>query len=73
MAYTTASHIDHDGFLSGIVKGVREFVSAWLEASAAYTVYRELSVLSRGDLAARDLRREDIGRVAMDLPKLMRE
>ncbi|TWA86901.1 hypothetical protein FBY14_11197 [Azospirillum brasilense] len=73
MAYTTASHTDHDGLLSGIARGVREFVSAWFEASAAYTVYCELSALSRAELAARDLRREDIGRVAMDLPTLMRK
>lgn len=73
MAYTTASHTDHDGVLSGIVKGVREFVSAWFETSAAYIVYRELSALSTAELASRDLRREDIGRTAMDLPTLMRE
>ncbi|KAA0682399.1 hypothetical protein [Roseomonas genomospecies 6] len=73
MAYTTASHIDHDGLLSRVVKGVREFVSAWFEASAAYTAYRELSALSRAELAARGLRREDAGRVAMDLPTLIRE
>lgn len=73
MAYTTASHADHDGMVSRVAKAVSEFVSAWFEASAAYAVYKELSVASRSELAARGLRRQDVARFSMDLPTLMRE
>jgi hypothetical protein len=55
---------------SRFFKSFSDFVSAWAEASAAYATYRELAPKSRSALAARGLRREDIGRYALDLPKL---
>ncbi|WP_207461037.1 hypothetical protein [Azospirillum sp. SYSU D00513] len=73
MAYLTSSHLDTDGTSSGILKAISEFVSAWVEASAAYATYSALSTKSNAQLAARGLRRQDIARSAMDLPALIRE
>lgn len=67
MAYTTASHIDHDGIVSRVTKGVSEFVGAWIEATAAYAVYKALAV------DAPSARNTTIARSALDLPTLMRE
>ena len=73
MAYITTSHIDSERSSSGILQAISEFVSAWMEASAAYAAYSALSTKSNAQLAARGLRREDIARSALDLPTLMRE
>ncbi|WP_207462912.1 hypothetical protein [Azospirillum sp. SYSU D00513] len=73
MAYITSSHLDADRSSSGILKTISEFVSAWVEASAAYATYSALSTKSNAQLAARGLHRQDIARSAMDLPALIRE
>ena len=73
MAYITSSHLDTDRAPSGLLKTISEFVSAWMEASAAYATYSALSTKSNAQLAARGLRREDLARSALDLPALMRE
>lgn len=67
MAYTTASHIDHDGIVSRAAKGASEFVGAWIEATPAYAVYKALvaDAPSAGSTT--------IARSALDLPTLMRE
>ena len=57
MAYTTASHIGIEPTSSGFVQAIREFVSAWMETSAAYAAYSALSTKSNAQLAARGLRR----------------
>ncbi|WP_207458882.1 hypothetical protein [Azospirillum sp. SYSU D00513] len=72
MTYSTVSQFGTERGPSRFFKAVREFVSAWAEASAAYTLYRELSPKSPSTLAAKGLRREDVARYAMDLPKLPR-
>lgn len=73
MTTLTASHIGHSAAPSRLLGAVRDFFTAWGEATAAYAVYQELSAMSRTDLAARGLRRQDIGRSAMNLPELMRD
>jgi hypothetical protein len=73
VTYTTVSQLHTERRPSRFFKAVSEFVSAWAEASAAYAVYRELAPKSRSALAAKGLRREDIGRHALDLPKLPRD
>ena len=73
MAYITSSHGGTERASSGIVQAISEFVSAWMEASAAYATYSALSTKSNAQLAARGLRREDLARSALDLPALMRE
>ncbi|WP_207460949.1 hypothetical protein [Azospirillum sp. SYSU D00513] len=73
MAYITSSHFDTDSTSSGLLKTISEFVSAWMEASAAYAAYSALSTKSNTQLAARGLRRQDIARSAMGLPALVRE
>ena len=56
-----------------LFQAVSEFISAWVETSAAYVAYSEMSKLSNAKLAARGMRREDISRRAMNLPELLRE
>lgn len=73
MTTLTASHIGHESAPSRLLHAVRDFFTAWSEATAAYAVYQELSAMSRTDLAARGLRRQDIARSALNLPELMRE
>lgn len=68
MTYFTASHIETDRTQGGIAQAVTAFITAWFETSAAYTACKALSTLSNSELAARGLRREDLGRVALDLP-----
>jgi hypothetical protein len=71
MVYLASSNIGSERARSSVFKTILQniatFVSAWAETSAAFTVYRELSGKSNAQLAARGLRREDIGRAAMKL------
>ena len=51
---------------------LQKFFDTWAETTAAYAAYRELRVKAPGDLAHQGLRRCEVARRAMGLPRLPR-